>query len=133
VQSCLRNGAARLALPPHVLLAAPASPPPAGPRAGRPGGPRGDVDAPIEIANDTEYGLSSATFPGDVEREVEPAKRIEAGMTHVDDWSVNDEADTALGGVKPSGIGRVGGHWAIDGFIADHRITVQHRRRDHLI
>jgi aldehyde dehydrogenase (NAD+) len=83
----------------------------------------------IAIANDTEYGLSSAIFTGDLERGVELAKRIEAGMTHVNDSPVNDEANTAFGGVKASGIGRFGGHWAIDEFTVDHWISVQHERR----
>lgn len=126
-------GPAGLALPPHLLLAdngvATAREEVFGPvitmiRAA-------DADAAIEIANDTEYGLSSAIFTGDLERGVELAKRIEAGMTHVNDSPVNDEANTAFGGVKASGIGRFGGHWAIDEFTVDHWISVQHRPREY--
>ena len=126
-------GPAGLALPPHLLLAgndvAVAREEVFGPvvtviRAA-------DADEAVAIANDTEYGLSSAIFCGELERGVELAKRLEAGMTHVNDSPVNDEANTAFGGVKASGVGRFGGHWAIEEFTTDHWISVQHRRREY--
>jgi aldehyde dehydrogenase (NAD+) len=46
-------------------------------------------------------------------------------MTHVNDSPVNDEANTASGGVKASGVGRFGGEWAIDEFTTAHWISVQ--------
>jgi aldehyde dehydrogenase (NAD+) len=121
-----------LLLPPHVLLAtndaATAREEVFGPvvtmiRAG-------DAEEALAIANDTEYGLSSAIFSADVERAVRLAKRVEAGMTHINDSPVNDEANTAFGGVKGSGIGRFGGRWAIDEFTTDHWISVQHQPRE---
>jgi aldehyde dehydrogenase (NAD+) len=53
------------------------------------------------------------------------AKRLDAGMTHVNDWPVNDEPNTAYGGEKASGIGRFGGEWAVQAFTTDHWISVQ--------
>lgn len=82
-------------------------------------------DEAIRIANDTEYGLSSALFTRDVERGVRLAQRIDAGMTHVNDWPVNDEANTAFGGEKQSGLGRFGGQWAVQELTTDHWISVQ--------
>jgi aldehyde dehydrogenase (NAD+) len=79
----------------------------------------------IRIANDTDYGLSSAVFTRDTGRGIAVAKRIQAGMTHVNDWPVNDEPNTAFGGEKDSGIGRFGGEWAIREFTTDHWISVQ--------
>jgi aldehyde dehydrogenase (NAD+) len=84
-----------------------------------------DEEAAIRFANDTEYGLSSAVFTRDTGRGVRVAKRLQAGMTHVNDWPVNDEASTAFGGEKDSGIGRFGGEWAIREFTTDHWISVQ--------
>jgi aldehyde dehydrogenase (NAD+) len=84
----------------------------------------GDDDA-VRLANDTEYGLSSAVFGGDVERAMRVARRIDAGMTHINDWPVNVEANTAFGGEKQSGVGRFGGEWAIREFTTDHWISVQ--------
>jgi aldehyde dehydrogenase (NAD+) len=90
----------------------------------------GDDEA-IAVANDTEYGLSSAIFTRDLERGVRLALRIEAGMTHVNDIPVNDEPNTAFGGEKASGIGRFGGRWAVEEFTTDHWISVQHAPRSY--
>ncbi|MBY6538150.1 aldehyde dehydrogenase family protein [Rhodococcus sp. BP-349] len=92
----------------------------------------GEDDA-VRIANDTEYGLSSAVFSRDVERAVRVATRLDAGMTHVNDTTINDEPNTAFGGEKNSGIGRFGGEWAIDEFTTDHWISVQHTPRRYAI
>jgi aldehyde dehydrogenase (NAD+) len=92
-----------------------------------------DEEEAIRIANDTEYGLSSAVFTRDVERGVRVAKRIEAGMTHVNDWPVDDEPNTAFGGEKASGLGRFGGQWAVSEFTTDHWISVQERPRKYPI
>ena len=83
----------------------------------------------IRLANDTVFGLSSAVFTCDGERGVQVARRIEAGMTHVNDHPVNDEPNTAFGGEKQSGIGRFGGRWALEEFTTDHWISVQHQPR----
>jgi aldehyde dehydrogenase (NAD+) len=88
----------------------------------------GEEDA-LRIANDTEYGLSSAVFTRDLERGTAFALRVEAGMTHVNDSPVNDDANTAFGGVKASGIGRFGGQWAVDEFTTEHWITLQRTPR----
>jgi aldehyde dehydrogenase (NAD+) len=92
----------------------------------------GDEDA-LAIANDTEYGLSSAVFTRDRDRGVQFALGVEAGMTHINDSPVNDDANTAFGGVKASGIGRFGGAWAIDEFTVEHWISVQRTPRQYLI
>jgi aldehyde dehydrogenase (NAD+) len=89
---------------------------------------RDEQDA-LRIANDTELGLSSAVFTADVERGVRFALQVEAGMTHVNDQPVNDEANTAFGGEKESGLGRFGGDWVVEEFTTDHWISVQHTRR----
>ncbi|HWT91440.1 MAG TPA: aldehyde dehydrogenase family protein [Solirubrobacteraceae bacterium] len=89
----------------------------------------GEDDA-LRIANDTEYGLSSAVFTKDVHRGVQFALRVRAGMTHVNDSPVNDDANTAFGGEGASGVGRFGGAWAMDEFTTDHWISVQHEPRE---
>ncbi|OBI08491.1 aldehyde dehydrogenase family protein [Mycobacterium scrofulaceum] len=57
----------------------------------------------------------------------------DAGMTHVNDSPVNDDANMAFGGEKASGVGRFGGQWAIDEFSAEHWVSVQHRPREYAI
>lgn len=84
----------------------------------------GDEEA-IRIANDTEFGLSSAVCTRNLEHGVAVAKRIDAGMTHVNDIPINDEANSPFGGEKQSGIGRFGGVWALREFTTEHWITVQ--------
>ncbi|QFG27001.1 aldehyde dehydrogenase family protein [Actinomadura sp. WMMB 499] len=125
------GGPSGLLLPPHVLLAgndaATAREEVFGPvitvvRAD------GEDDA-LRLANDTEYGLSSAVFTRDIDRGVRFALRVDVGMTHVNDAPVNDDANTAFGGEKASGIGRFGGRWAIEEFTTDHWVSVQHERR----
>jgi aldehyde dehydrogenase (NAD+) len=88
----------------------------------------GEDDA-LAIANDTEYGLSSAVFTEDADRGVRFALRVQAGMTHVNDSPLNDENNTAFGGEKESGLGRFGGEWAIEEFTTDHWVSVQHTKR----
>jgi aldehyde dehydrogenase (NAD+) len=86
---------------------------------------RGEEEA-LRIANDTEFGLASAVFTRDRERGVRFALGIQAGMTHVNDSSVDDAPTGPFGGEKNSGLGRFGGDWIINEFTRDHWITVRH-------
>lgn len=88
-----------------------------------------DAEHALELANSSEYGLSSAVFTGDVSRGVLFAQRIRAGMTHVNDMPVNDEPNAPFGGEKSSSLGRFNGDWAIEEFTTDHWIAVQHEPR----
>lgn len=84
----------------------------------------------IAIANDSPYGLSGSIFTEDRHRGVELAKKIETGMIHVNDQSVNDEAHIAFGGEKDSGVGRFNGEWAIEKFTTVKWISVQNGYRE---
>ncbi|MCG7598218.1 aldehyde dehydrogenase family protein [Halomonas sp. McH1-25] len=88
-----------------------------------------DEEHALALANDTEYGLSSAVYTRNLERGVRFARRMEAGMTHVNDMATNDSPNAPFGGEKNSGIGRFNGDWAIEEFTTDHWITVQHEPR----
>jgi acyl-CoA reductase-like NAD-dependent aldehyde dehydrogenase/ABC-type branched-subunit amino acid transport system ATPase component len=83
------------------------------------------VDEAVRVANDTEYGLSSAVFGRDIARALGVAKRIDAGICHVNAPTVHDEAQMPFGGTKASGYGRFGGKAAIDEFTELRWITVQ--------
>src|SRR5690554_7696235 len=89
-----------------------------------------DAAHALELANSTEYGLSSTVFTRDISKGVAFAQGIRAGMTHVNDMPVNDEPNAPFGGEKNSGLGRFNGDWAIEEFTTDHWITVQHAPRD---
>lgn len=86
----------------------------------------------FDEANDTEYGLSSSVYTRNLERGVAVAKRIRAGMTHVNDIPINDEANSPFGGENQSGYGRFGGVWALREFTTEHWITVQEQARQYL-
>jgi acyl-CoA reductase-like NAD-dependent aldehyde dehydrogenase len=60
----------------------------------------------LRIANDTEYGLSSAVFTEDLRRGFRLAKGIETGAVHINNMSVHDESALPHGGAKASGFGR---------------------------
>ena len=82
------------------------------------------VDEAVRVANDTEYGLSSAVFGRDVKRAMDVALRIESGICHVNGPTVHDEAQMPFGGMKASGYGRFGGTAAIHEFTELRWITV---------
>ena len=79
----------------------------------------------IRIANDTEYGLSSAVFSRDIQRAMSVAARIESGICHINGPTLHDEAQMPFGGVKGSGYGRFGGKAAIAEFTDLRWITVE--------
>ncbi|HTR26752.1 MAG TPA: aldehyde dehydrogenase [Terriglobales bacterium] len=83
------------------------------------------VEEAIQLANDTEYGLSAAVFGRDIARALEVAKRIDSGMCHVNGPTVHDEAQMPFGGVKASGYGRFGGKAAVEAFTELRWITIQ--------
>jgi len=83
------------------------------------------VEEAIAIANDNPYGLSSAVFGKDVGRALQVAKRIEAGICHVNGPTVHDEAQMPFGGVKDSGIGRFGGKAGVEAFTDLRWVSVQ--------
>ncbi|KAK1595824.1 aldehyde dehydrogenase [Colletotrichum navitas] len=62
----------------------------------------------LKIANDTEYGLTSAVFTEDLRTGLRFAKQIESGAVHINNMTVHDESGMPHGGVKSSGFGRFG-------------------------
>lgn len=62
----------------------------------------------LELANDTEYGLTSAVFTENLRTGLRFAKEIESGAVHINNMTVHDESGLPHGGVKSSGFGRFG-------------------------
>ena len=83
----------------------------------------------LELANQSEYGLSSAVFTANLERGVRFARGINVGMTHINDMTVDDQPNAPFGGEKNSGLGRFNGDWAIEEFTRAQWITLQHKPR----
>ena len=84
-----------------------------------------DADHAVELANDTQYGLSAAVFTRDVTRGLNIARRIQSGICHVNGPTVHDEAQMPFGGLGASGYGRFGGKQGIDSFTETRWITVE--------
>src|SRR3546814_870735 len=73
-----------------------------------------DLDQAVDIANDTEYGLS-AVVSGDPAKAAEVAPKLRAGMVAVNAWGPGPGA--AFGGYKASGNGREGGLFGLKDFM----------------
>lgn len=85
----------------------------------------------IRAANDTKYGLAGYVWTNDIKRGHRVAQAIDAGMIWINAQNVRD-LRIPFGGMKQSGLGREGGHYAMFEFytepkaihvaIADHHI-----------
>ena len=84
-----------------------------------------DADHAVELANDTQYGLSAAVFTKDIAKGLTIARRIQSGICHVNGPTVHDEAQMPFGGVGASGYGRFGGKQGIDSFTETRWITIE--------
>jgi acyl-CoA reductase-like NAD-dependent aldehyde dehydrogenase len=91
------------------------------------------ADEAVAVANDTEYGLSAAVFSENVPAALELAQRIESGICHINDTTVQDEPQMPFGGVKASGWGRFGGRASLEEFTELRWITVQQLARQYPI
>jgi acyl-CoA reductase-like NAD-dependent aldehyde dehydrogenase len=91
------------------------------------------VEQAVEVANDSDYGLSGAVFGADTHRAREVAGRLETGICHVNSSTVQDEPQMPFGGVKHSGWGRFGGSAALDEFTELRWISIQDGSRHYPI
>ncbi|MBN8841063.1 MAG: aldehyde dehydrogenase family protein [Sphingomonadales bacterium] len=73
-----------------------------------------DRDQAVEMANDTEYGLS-ATISGDPAEAAKIAGKLRAGLVTINSWGPTP--GTAFGGFKQSGNGREGGKYGLTDFM----------------
>jgi len=85
------------------------------------------VDDAIELAGASEYGLSLGIVTKDVMRGLAVAEQIPTGIVHINDQTVNDEANAPFGGVRASGTGsRFGGAEAnVEAFTETRWITMR--------
>lgn len=71
----------------------------------------------LELANSTVFGLAAMIYTGDAERAQRVGRAVKAGQVWVNTFLVRD-LTAPFGGVGHSGIGREGGHYALE-FHAD--------------
>jgi betaine-aldehyde dehydrogenase len=70
----------------------------------------------IALANDSIYGLAASVWSQDVDLPLRVARELQAGTVWINNWAqVNDEFEE--GGFKSSGVGRLNGLAAMQGFI----------------
>jgi benzaldehyde dehydrogenase (NAD) len=83
-------------------------------------------DEAVELANSSEYGLSAGVYSRSISRGLAIAQRIHAGMVHVNDQTINDEATIPFGGMGMSGNGgRFGAEANYDTFTEWQWLTVR--------
>lgn len=85
------------------------------------------TDELIELVTSSEYGLSLGILAPDALRAFELSDRLPSGIVHINDQTVDDEAQAPFGGVGFSGTGaRFGGHEAnIEAFTETQWVTMQ--------
>ncbi len=88
-----------------------------------------DPEEALSVANNSAYGLSAGVITKDFTRALDIALRLETGMVHIGDQTVNDEPQVPFGGTKGSGFGRMGGQAALDEFTELRWINVQREPR----
>jgi succinate-semialdehyde dehydrogenase/glutarate-semialdehyde dehydrogenase len=76
----------------------------------------GNIDEAIELANQSEFGLSSAVFGSNPAEAQYVADRLESGMVYINENS-DSHVDLPFGGIKKSGFGRELGHFGLDEFV----------------
>ncbi len=84
-----------------------------------------DAEEALAVANDSKYGLSAGVLTNDFNQALDIALRLETGMVHIGDQTVNDEPQAPFGGVKGSGYGRFGGQAALGEFTELRWINIQ--------
>jgi len=77
--------------------------------------PYSDIDQAIEIANDSDFGLSGYVYGASTEEAMAVARRMRTGMVHLN-GAAND-ISAPFGGYKQSGNGREWGVHGIEDFL----------------
>ena len=85
------------------------------------------VEEATELAASSDYGLALGIVTRDVMRGLAVAEQIPTGIVHINDQTVNDEANAPFGGLGASGTGsRFGGAAAnVEAFTETRWITVR--------
>ena len=90
-----------------------------------------DMDHILELANNSNYGLSSAVITDNLSAALRLTEELDTGMVHVNGPTIQDEAHIPFGGVKESGMGREGGHFSIEEMTELKWVTVEGHLNHH--
>jgi aminomuconate-semialdehyde/2-hydroxymuconate-6-semialdehyde dehydrogenase len=79
----------------------------------------------IQIANDTDYGLSASVWSQNLSRAHRVSNSLQSGIVWVNTWMLRD-LRTPFGGMKNSGVGREGGFHALNFFTETKNVCIQY-------
>jgi len=91
--------------------------------------PVGGFDEAIDMINAGEYGLQAGVFTQDIDRAFQAARRLRVGGVMINDTSSYHADAMPYGGVKNSGYGLEGPHYAVQD-MTDPRIIVLNLREN---
>ncbi len=77
------------------------------------------LEEAIEVANNTQYGLSSSIYTQDINNAYRAIRDIRAGITYVNAPTIGAEAHMPFGGVKETGNGHREGGWTVYDFYTE--------------
>ncbi|MDQ1720413.1 MAG: hypothetical protein QOI26_147 [Pseudonocardiales bacterium] len=87
--------------------------------------PFDSLDAAIDEANDTQFGLAAGIFTADLNNAFSAAQRLRMGSVHINETSNGRLDNMPYTGVKASGMGKEGPRYAIDEMTEERLITVR--------
>ena len=82
-----------------------------------------DEEDALRLANHTDYGLQASVWTEDLERGERFARRMQAGMVHVNEHLVT-QAGLPFGGIGRSGYGRELAEWGLKEFTNEKLVRV---------
>ena len=83
------------------------------------------LEQAIELANDSDYGLSSGVLTHNIQWGFQAAKKINAGAVHIGMHSFQSNALAPVGGTGFSGVGRSGGKFSTEEFTELKWVSVE--------
>lgn len=82
------------------------------------------LDEAVDAANATPFGLSVGLFTSDLTRALTAASRLRFGSVHVNETSSARADAMPFGGVKDSGFGHEGPHYAVREYTEERLVTL---------
>ena len=85
-----------------------------------------NLEEAINIANSVDYGLSSAIYTRNIGTAFLAIKKLQAGITYVNNPTIGSEAHMPFGGVKFSGSNREGGPDGVNEFTESKTVYINY-------
>lgn len=82
-----------------------------------------EIENAIAAANDTCFGLAASIWTQDTSKAIDIGRQIQAGVVGINTNPIRDFR-APFGGMKLSGLGRLGGRWSIEQFTNTRTLTI---------